>query len=65
MLFASSRFTPSKGQYITTNTMKVLTARQIKHLEGMITRRMLTTGEARDEACQHIANYLRSTTNTK
>ena len=35
-----------------------LTEEQIKAIEGMIARRMDNTNESREEACDHIANYL-------
>ena len=35
----------------------------IEQLEEMIERRMVNTGETRDEACNHILAYLTNTTN--
>ena len=36
-----------------------LTQEQIDAIEGMIARRMENTDESREEACTHIANYLK------
>lgn len=37
-----------------------LTTEQIDAIEGMIARRLENTDETREQACEHIANYLRS-----
>lgn len=39
-------------------TTTKLTAEQINYLEETIERRMANTGETREEACEHLANYL-------
>ena len=39
---------------------KELNKTQIKALEDMITRRMNNTEETREQASEHIANYLKS-----
>ena len=36
-----------------------LTKEQINAIEGMIARRMENTNESREEACNHIASYLK------
>jgi hypothetical protein len=36
-----------------------LTNEQIAEIEAMIARRMDNTGETREQACKHIANWLR------
>ena len=36
-----------------------LTNEQIVEIEAMITRRMSNTGETREQACEHIVNWLR------
>lgn len=35
-----------------------LTTAQVEALEETIERRMINTGESREEACEHIANYI-------
>jgi hypothetical protein len=35
-----------------------LTKEQVAAIEDMIGRRMENTGETREQACEHIANYL-------
>ena len=37
-----------------------LTAEQIEALEGMITRRMESTGQTREQATKHLENYLKN-----
>jgi len=36
-----------------------LTNEQIAEIEAMIIRRMGNTGETREQACEHIVNWLR------